>query len=305
MKKTLMYYITIMLTVLFVLVSTYSYAAEITKESLTKFFEDFVKKETNEGDLEGSIEVNDAEIIIESQQEEYKMQYDLTDKPTFTIDMVFKDGMTYDECSEEASKIFIPLYGFMAVAGINGADADEAMLYGMFSIMEKLSEQGYEETTFTEENFVNATDYAQKVYSKNIEIVDDLYTLSIKKAELKGEEYIIETELVVNSEKDFSVLNGKADEFGNTMANSIIGGLSNSIGSMANEIVASTNTATNNTVNSIATSTPLPTSSTANIGTMPNAGVEIYALNILKVVLGLSLAGVIVYSVYNKRYSSK
>ena len=88
---------------------------------------------------------------------------------------------------------------------------------------------------------------------------------------------------------------GKADEISNTIGDSIIGGLSNSIGLITNGI----------TTNNVSTPTPLPTSSTANIGTMPNAGFQINALNILKIVLGLSLAGVILYTIYNKRYSSK
>jgi len=304
MKKNAMYYITIILTILFVLVSTYSYAAEITKESLTKFFEDFVEKETAEGDLEGNIEVTGNEIIITSEELEHKMEYDLTDKPTFSIDMLFENGMTYDECTEEASKVSTTLFGFMAVAGINGADATDAMMHGMLAIMGKAFEQSDEETTITEENFVNAIDYAEKAYSKDIEIVDDFFILTIKKAELKDKEYIVKTELVVNSEKDFSVLSSKTDEIGNTIANSIVGGLTNSIGSMANQVIATTNTTTNNTVPST-TSLPTSTPSTANIGTMPNAGFELNALNILKIVLGLSLAGVIAYSIYSKRYSSK
>jgi len=67
------------------------------------------------------------------------------------------------------------------------------------------------------------------------------------------------------------------------------------------------NNSMNGNTTDIPTPTPQPTKtpSTANIGTMPNAGFELNALNILKVVLGLSLAGIIVYSIYNKRYSSK
>ena len=35
------------------------------------------------------------------------------------------------------------------------------------------------------------------MYSKDIEIVEDLFSMTIKKAELKGEEYIVETETFV------------------------------------------------------------------------------------------------------------
>lgn len=304
MKKNIMYYVTIILTILFILVNTYSYAAEITKESLAKFFEDFVKG----SEEEGSIEVTDTEIIIDSEGEEYKIQYDLSSKPKFTEDIVFKNGMTYDECTEEASKTYSTLFGFMAVAGINGADAGEALAYGMVTIMEKVFEQINAGEAFKEETFINAIDYAERNYAKDVIVEDDLFTINIKKAELaelKGEEYIVETELIVNTEKDFSVLNGKADEIGNKLIDTMLGGLSNSLGSITNQIVVSTNTSTNNTTKPTTAPTPLPTSSIANIETMPNAGFEVNTLNILKVVLGLSLVGVIVYSIYNKRYSSK
>lgn len=319
MKKTLMYYVTIILTMIMIIVSTYSYAAEITTDSLKVFFEEFVKGT----EMEGKIEVTDKEIIITNDTVAEKLQYDLTEKPTFSVDMVFKNGMNFEQCADESSKVTLGLFGFCAVAGINGADPNDAMLYFYFSVLEKLQEQKTE--TITEENFVDVTDYVQKSYSIDSEIVDELFTLSIGKANLVGEDYIVETKLVVNEDKDFSVLSEKTDNIGNTISNSTVGDLIITV----DPVVTPTATAapvatptpivtispvvnenTNNTVdekedNEATTIVATQTPSTANISKMPNAGFTINVINIIKVVLGLSIAGLIVYSVYNKRYNVK
>jgi len=307
MKKNAMYYITIILTILFVLVNTYSYAAEITKEDLKEYFKNLEKQE--DITVTGKTNVTDEEIIvIDENGQQFNIKYDLSDKPTFSTEAVFKDGETYDETINEEENIIYPLIGFMATANIYGEDESEAFFYTMFSLSGHMEE--VELGKIEESEFTNAIDYAQKRYGKDIIIKDDLYTLNIKKGILKEGEYTVNVECIVPLREEFiKIIENKENATNNTIANSIIGGLENSIGSMTNQIISVTNTVTNNTTNSTATTTPTiqptKTPSIANIGKMPNAGFELNILNILKIVLGLSLAGVIVYSIYSKRYSSK
>lgn len=310
MKKTIMYYITIVLTILMIIVSTYSYAADITKESLVEFFDNFVK----ETETEGTIHVTDTEIVITNESVDEKIQYDLTEKPTFYVDMVFKDGMTYDECLDESSKITLGLFGFCAVAGINGADTNSAMLYYYYSILANTKDK----ESITEDNFGNVANYVDKIYGEDSVIQDEFFTLSIKKAELIEDEYVVKTELVVNSEADFSIINDEVNNVDNTIVNSIIGDLIVSVNPVVtpatdeNENTAENNTTSNTNVENIinnviatATVTATATASTANITKIPNAGFDINLINVIKIILGLSIAGVIVYSVYNKRYNEK
>lgn len=310
MKKKVMYYVTIILTMIMIIVSTYSYAAEITTDSLKSFFKEFV----NGTEMEGKIEVTDKEIIITNDTVAEELQYDLTEKPTFSVDMVFKNGMNFEQCAEESSKVTLGLFGFCAVAGIKGADPNDAMLYFYFSVLENLQTNG--EEAITEENFIDVADYVQKTYKEDNKIVDELFTLSIGKASLVGEDYIVETKLVVNSDKDFRVLSEKADDAENTISNTIVGDLIITVDPVVTPTVTVTPTTdetkddkvsaeetTKNEEKNVIDSIQTP--STANISKMPNAGFELSILTILKIVLGLSLASTIIYTIYNKRYSSK
>ena len=262
MKKTLMYYITIILTILFILVNTYSYAAEITKESLTKFFDIF----------NNPFQITDDKIIGSISDLNIDFTYDLTDKPTFYTETILENEMTYEKCNDEAAKFLSLMYAFASICSENINDINTANKYFADKISENSSYIEYTNTTISKEDFTNAKDYVEKRFAKDIIVDDELFSLSIKKQDIGNGVYKIISKLVVNSEKDFSIITGKT----------------------------TVNLTTNTT-----TPTPLPTSSTANIGTMPNAGFQINALNILKIVLGLSLAGVILYTIYNKRYSSK
>ena len=344
MKKKAIYYITIILTMLLLILNTYSYAADFTKESLTEFFNEYKKQESDWND----VKVTSNEIIITTTKGEEKIQYDLTSKPTFLLNLVFKNGMTYDECLDEEGKIVDLVLGFDAVAYSKGISLEDAMIYGLSTVSTKIGE--LQNTIINKDNYTNAIEYAQRRYGMDMTANEDLFDMKVKKGTLNGETYIVTVELVVNSEKDFSVLNGNFDEIGNqssnpgntsnkgnvTVTNTLVVEVTNTvIGDTTNKDNNKENTNTNTNLNTELKETLPPTDnkveeqpaekedkkeeittnetksdvikpvSTANITKMPNAGFAVNVLNIIKVILGIGIAEFILYLLYNKRYNSK
>jgi len=270
MKKTKLLYSTIIFTILLILVSTYSYAAEITKETLKGFFDIFKDPKTGTQ----LIQVTDNKIIGDLETTKLDIEYELTDRPTFKIESIFENGMTCEECADEAKKFIYLMYAFTAICNKDINDFNATNKYFTDKVTQNSSYIEYTNTVISKENFTNTKDYVEKRFAKDIIVDDELFSLSVKKESMGNGEYKVLSQLIVNTDKDFSIINGNTTEGKDNITQ---------------------------------TSTPLPTKtpSTANIGTMPNAGFELNALNILKVVLGLSISALIVYSIYNKRYNSK
>ena len=109
------------------LLNTYVYAAvEVTDEKLNKSLQEITEFSENE-DVE--IIVEDNLIKINAEDIEYEIKYDLTEKPTFTIEIPVEKGMTFEEYQFETEKLISTMIGYMAVANIQGVDFEKSVVY--------------------------------------------------------------------------------------------------------------------------------------------------------------------------------
>ena len=100
---------------------------ENLKEALVKL-KDYSNVEDNKIDFN----VNDNEIeIIMNNSILTKMKYDLTNKPTFSIETLITRDMDYETYCDEDSKNGLIAYGFLAVANIANIEAKDSHTYYM------------------------------------------------------------------------------------------------------------------------------------------------------------------------------
>ena len=117
-----------------ILYTTISYAVSVTKENLNEAFQEFVLSDANEKNFK--VELTDNTINITSNEGDYELEYDLTDKPTFTITIPIEKGMSYKEFEKRISNLNLPMLGYIAVANIQGIEIADAATYFLFSYLQ-------------------------------------------------------------------------------------------------------------------------------------------------------------------------
>ena len=91
---------------------------------------------SNEDGKKYKITVSDNVITIVIDGETYKLNYDLTDKPTFVLEIPIEQGMSYDKFMQETSNLtFLPMLGYVAVANIQGVESKDAGAYFLMLIL--------------------------------------------------------------------------------------------------------------------------------------------------------------------------
>ena len=119
MLKTKNILITILLfTVILIQLSTTCFATfiPVTDENLTNTFEKFESSEANKDNYNISVSNNVINITIDN--ENYVLNYDLTDKPTFSFEVPIEKGMSYEEFKKQTDNLIFPMFGYIAVANI-------------------------------------------------------------------------------------------------------------------------------------------------------------------------------------------
>lgn len=208
---------------------------EVTQENLTKALEGFVTSESNEENY--SITVKKDVINITEDNEKYELKYDLTDKPTFSIEIPIEKGMSYEEFQKQTGSLILPTIGYIAVANIQSIDIEDASSYILFSYLGNALKNSFSsENSYWIIDDLNASGsltvkkdentniiYASEFGDKVMEYVNNTYlqkqTISDSK-EINSYEITIEKQdttetscklvstLTVNHEADFTKLNG-------------------------------------------------------------------------------------------------
>ena len=132
MKKVLI----ISLLIFTILISSFttSYASvTVTKENLTEAFKNFVSSESNEDNY--TVSVEDAVINLTEGTNTYKLNYDLTDKPTFSSEININKGISYEDFKIKEDILSLPMYGYIAVANIQGVNLEDSVAYFSFSYL--------------------------------------------------------------------------------------------------------------------------------------------------------------------------
>ena len=197
--------------------TTYA-AITVTEESLQKSFDKYATSSENK-ETSASMEIDKTNkvITLTSEEDSYTMNYDLSGKPTFSIDLSFNKSMTKEDWETEASKPSLLMTIFVLIADLEEIDFTDSMTYIMSSAFKNLTSDQPTDTS----NITNAIEYAKLTYDKENPIKDTLFTLTTKKISETNDEYKAQATLVVNNDADFSIINGSTDELMQNISNSI------------------------------------------------------------------------------------
>lgn len=113
--------------------SNICYAVAVTDENLNSALQKFVSSDTNENNYK--ITVSDNIIKIAADGKSYTLNYDLTDKPTFTFEIPIEQGMSYANFEEQTDNLILPMIGYIAVANIQGVELEDSSAYFLMSYL--------------------------------------------------------------------------------------------------------------------------------------------------------------------------
>ena len=223
--------------------SCYATPVTVTKENLSESLQELGSSDSI--DKNYKVNVSDEVITITTTDgESYTLNYDLTDKPTFSIESLIQQGMSYADFKEQTDNLLsLPLLGYMAVANIQGAEFEDAIIYFVMSFLEssindsKSNDNSYiivddtdlsdEVTTVTSESdqeiiyasefgervmeYVNAT-YKDKQTTTDATNGINSYELAIEKNDVTENSCKLVSSLTVNVDADFSKIKGISNQ---------------------------------------------------------------------------------------------
>jgi len=304
--KKLIKVLSVLMIVIILGISTTSKAVkiEVTKEKLEEAFKDLEESESNTGN--NKYEITDELIKLSSDDYKYEMKYDLSNKPTFTIEALIKDGMNYDEFTEETSKLLFPMLAQIAVYNIQNVEYEDAMTYIMMYMFSTAlggetssnSEYILYDDRDTSKNWVINAEEGQKVIKASefdkyvMEYVNSVYKeedilkdsnginsfeWSTKKEDITDKSCKIVSTLTVDLDADFSKIKEIVDDIEVSGANN------------------KTNNEISNEINNVEENTIL------NTNIIPNAGVEFGVKNILQIVIFVSILSIVLILITSKK----
>ena len=235
MKKVINIIVLMFLVILFICNSVYAATIPVTDENLIESFQKFVKSGANEENYK--ISVSNNLITVSVDNENYIMKYDLTDKPTFSLEVPIEKGMSYDDFEKQTGNLILPMLGYIAVADIQGIKMEDASAYFLFSYLGSAlngsvsSENSYiivDDLNGSEGVKIENTDDSKIIYASEfgdriIEYIDNIYkekqnisdesginsfSSSIEKQDITETSRKLITTLSVNIDADFSKING-------------------------------------------------------------------------------------------------
>lgn len=252
MKKVINIIILMLLVALFICNSVYAATIPVTDENLIASFQKFVKSEANKQNYK--ISVSNNVITVSVDNEKYTLNYDLTNKPTFYLEVPIEKGMSYDEFKKKTDNLLLPMIGYIAVADIQGIKLEDAVVYFTLSYLDSASNG----STSSKNSYVIADDlsvsdgvtiikdesdtktiYVSEFGERVMEYVNALYkdkqnmsdasginsfSLSIEKQDITETSCKLVSKLTINTDADFSKINGYTNEFKNDSTNKDIPG---------------------------------------------------------------------------------
>lgn len=218
-------------------------AVTVTKENLNEALQKFVESEENEENYK--ISVLEDEIEIEVNGEKYKLKYNLDGKPTFSLEVLIEEGMSYEEFIKKTDGLILPTLGYIAVANIQGVELKDASSYCLSTyLLEALNKGNLNKnsyviiddlnppegvtiektddpkTIYTSEFGEKVMEYVNNTYNDKQEISDsngiNSYTFTIDKKEASNTSCKLVATISVNLDADFTKIQGYADKFGNS-----------------------------------------------------------------------------------------
>lgn len=281
------------ITFVFALICNNVNAVTVTKENLTTSLNNYSQKfETN------TFPITDTTVTITLDSIPYIVNYDLTNKPTFTLEIPVQDGMNSIQLDEKMKGINALFLLYSTIANLNGISYEDAAFYITINqyVKNELNLQGFIKSEFNQNNnsvdSTNIMEYISKKYYDNKTISDadtiNTYKLSLEKKDITPSSCKLVTTLVVNSNADFSSLNG-ASENPDKSVTDFFADMSNQ---MFKSILPNDTT---DQVNNTAIDTPNEQTDTkANLDVLPQTGKEMsYSLISLYSLIILTFFGIL------------
>lgn len=224
----------------------YATGVVVTKENLNTAIQKYASPASNNENLE--ITVVDNTISIKSDESNYFLKYNLTQKPTFSYEIPVKEGMNYEDFKSQIDCLNFPMIGYAAVANIQGVEINDALTYFSMIYMKSVlngswsSGDSYviyddtqaddsvtidrdenDKTILVSEFGERVMEYVNATYKDKIVIQDSQDNINsfewiIEKKDVTETSCTIASTLSVNTDADFSKIN----EYVNKVEESIL-----------------------------------------------------------------------------------
>lgn len=226
----------------------YAIVVAVTDENLKKSLLEFVSSEANKENYNITVSNNVITVIVDD--ESYTLNYDISNKPTFSFEIPIEKGMSYANFKEQTDNLILPMIGYIAVANIQGVEFEDSGAYFLMSYLGNAlngswsSENLYviiddtnmsDGVTIDKDENDTKTIYASEFGERVMEYVNATYKYkqNIKDSsdDINSYEWITErkdvtntscklvSSLSVNLNADFSKLNGYSDQIGESFLN--------------------------------------------------------------------------------------
>lgn len=226
----------------------YATSIAVTKENLNTSLQKFVTSDTNENNYK--ITVSDKVITITVEGKNYTLNYDLTNKPTFSLEIPIQKGMSYADFKEQTDNLTLPMIGYIAVANIQGVEFEDASAYFLMSYLGSAfngswsSDNSYvivddtnlsdgvaidksesdSKTIYASEFGERVMEYVNATYKDKQTITDatsgiNSYEWTTEKKDVTETSCKLVSSLSVNTDTDFSKIKGYANQMGESFLN--------------------------------------------------------------------------------------
>lgn len=223
----------------------YATVVAVTDENLKESLQKFVSSEANEENYNITVSNNVITVIVDN--ESYTLNYDLSNKPTFTFEIPIEKGMNYDDFKKQTDNLMLPMVGYIAVANIQGVAIEDASAYFLFSYLGNAlngsfsfdSSNSYMIIDDTTEGVTIESDnpnaikvsefgervmeYVNAVYPETQSISDtegiNSYTLTVERKDTTDTSCKLVSTLSVNLDADFSKIIGYTQQMEDSFMN--------------------------------------------------------------------------------------
>lgn len=221
----------------------YATGVTVTDENLNEALQKFISSEANEKNYNISVSNNIINVIVDN--ESYALNYDLTDKPTFSFEVPIQKGMSYDDFKKKMDNLVLPMLGYVATANIQGVEIEDASAYFAFSYLGSAlngalsTENSYTivddlnllegvtiektndpKTIYTSEFGDRVMEYVNNTYKEKQSVSDSTeinsYLLTIERIDATDTSCKLVSTLSVNVDADFSKIIGYMDKIENS-----------------------------------------------------------------------------------------
>lgn len=302
MKKFLIKTLIIFFIIIIIFNNAYAASIVVTEESLKNAWKEISKELNPSGDNAPTMTINKEKktIIFSSAEETYTVNYDLTDKPTFSTDVTLDLNMDYKKLSDEYESFAGPLLSYVLVCRIAGIDAVDSIFYFESCMLDTMNKISDTFSTLSETSIEDLENQDDVVYE------DDTFKYIFKIIPETDTKFKYEMIIEMNPEGDFSVMKGASDEFVKSMEE-----LSNSILEASKKVVEESTQATkeladkaNNARSSANALTSTSTTSNKVINKLPQTGRLLTLKDSLYALIFLSFIAIFILLFSDYRYKN-